>query len=65
MDHFALRRGHHYGMLLVDLESHRPVDVLTDRTAQTLVQWLRAHPGVQIICRDHASSSDRDCYTER
>jgi transposase len=41
VDDFALRRGHHYGLLLVDIESGRPVDVLTDRTAQTLSRWAR------------------------
>ncbi|MFE3054478.1 hypothetical protein [Nocardia sp. NPDC059239] len=28
------------------------VDVLDDRRAESLTAWLRAHPGVEIVCRD-------------
>jgi transposase len=54
VDDFALRKGRIYGTLLVDDETHRPVDVIRERTADVLSAWLKAHPGVEIITRDRS-----------
>jgi transposase len=54
IDDFAFRKGNTYGTLLIDLEKHKPIDLLPDRTSSTLAKWLKAHPGIEIITRDRS-----------
>jgi transposase len=56
VDDFAFRRGHTYDTILVDLERRQPIDLLPDRTAQTLKKWLLAHPEVEILSRDRSQT---------
>lgn len=54
VDDFSFRRGKTFGTILVDLETHNTIDLLEDRSATTLAEWLKQHPEVDIISRDRS-----------
>src|ERR1041384_4536467 len=56
VDDFAFRRGATYGTILVDLEQRQPLDLLPDRTAETLSAWPKAHPELETVSRDRSST---------
>ena len=55
VDDWAKHKGQSYGTILVDLERHQVVDLLDERSADSLAQWLHEHPGVEIISRDRGT----------
>lgn len=52
VDDWALRKGHTYGSILVDLEKRTVLDVIESRDKQAVVTWLKKHSGIEVISRD-------------
>jgi len=59
VDDWAIRKRYAYGTVVVDLERRRVLDLLPDRTAETLAGWLRAHPAIEGVARDRSTEYAR------
>ena len=55
VDEWAWRRGHRYGTILVDLATHRVVDLLPERAAAAVAAWLARHPAITVVSRDRSA----------
>ncbi|BAR47374.1 transposase and inactivated derivatives (plasmid) [Methylobacterium aquaticum] len=59
IDDWAIRKGSRYGTIVVDLDRHRVIDLLPDRTAPTVAGWLERHSGVELVGRDRSTEYAR------
>ena len=57
VDDFAFKKGSTYGTILVDLERREVVDLLRERSQESLVAWLNNHSGteVEVATRDRSN----------
>ncbi len=56
VDDWAFKKGCKYGTVIVDLETHRVIDLLPDREAKTLSDWLLEYPSIEIVSRDRSNT---------
>jgi len=55
LDDWSWKRRLRYGTLICDLESRNPLDVLPDRSVETVSAWFQKHPSVEVVSRDRSS----------
>jgi transposase len=55
VDEWAWRRGQRYGTILVNLEDHRVLDLLPERSAAAVAAWLVQYPTIRVVCRDRSA----------
>jgi transposase len=48
----SLRIPWAYGTILVDLQRHKVIEVLPDRSAETAAAWMATHPEIELVSRD-------------
>lgn len=56
VDDFAFRKRYTYGTVMVDLETHRIIDLLDSRETSKVEEWLKSYPNLQVISRDGAQT---------
>jgi transposase len=52
LDDWAFKKRNTYGTIIVDLKNNEVIDLLPDRSPDTMAKWLKSHPEVQIVSRD-------------
>ena len=54
VDDFAIRKRFSYGTIMVDLDTHRIIDLLPSRETQAVQEWLKTYPNIRMVSRDGA-----------
>ena len=54
VDDFEIRKRFSYGTVMVDLETHRIIDLIPTRNTEAVRAWLATYPNIEVISRDGA-----------
>ena len=52
VDDFALKKRQRYGTVMVDIETHKIVDMIDSREMGDVSRWLSKYPNIRIVSRD-------------
>lgn len=56
IDDFAFRKRRTYGTVMVDIDTHRVIDLLASREVEDVSEWLKSYPNLKVVSRDGSVS---------
>lgn len=52
IDDFAIKKRQRYGTIMVDIETHKIIDLIPSRDLEDVIAWLKTFPNLKIVSRD-------------
>lgn len=52
IDDFALKKRQSYGTVMVDIHTHKIIDIINSHEQEDVVNWLKTYPNLRVISRD-------------
>lgn len=52
IDDFAIRKCMRYATVMIDINSHKIIDMINSRDYEEITSWLKEFPNLKIISRD-------------
>jgi transposase len=56
IDDFAYRKGIRYGTIVIDADTKRTIELISDRETKTVAKALKEYPNVETVSRDRSSA---------
>ena len=67
VDDFTFCKKYSYGSVMVNLDTHRTIDIIDSRETKQVEEWLKTYPNLKVILRDGAqtySSAARNAHPD-
>ncbi|PFE06081.1 hypothetical protein CN307_32980 [Bacillus cereus] len=52
IDDFSIKKRQRYGTIMVDIETHKIIDLIPSRDLEDVIAWLKTFPNFEIFSSD-------------
>ena len=67
IDDFAFKKRFTYSIIIIDLVTHQPLDILPTRESSDVTAWLKRYPDIKVVSRVGSKSyakAIKDAYPD-